>query len=190
MQPLSAFSLEMLDATCTLGACLLLCEVSQESMRGIRDILEFLQKGHKLCMNWRLDLMQTNVLLFGCFPKVFSPIRFVNAPIHYNRLNTSRLARFGKTWKHVNPGKTQCWFVDRFSLKNFSAAIDQCTIKSPKFVSTENFWSCLMQVQSWFDLRSSETFRGRIEDLWTPFVRWTVSFSFPSRWLILTQLVT
>ena len=128
---------------------------------------------------------------FWMFPKSFFAHSFCKCPhTLYNRLNTSRLARFRKTWKHVNPGKTQCWFVDRFSLKNFSAAIDQCTIKSPKFVSTENFWSCLMQVQSWFDLRSSETFRGRIEDLWTPFVRWTVSFSFPSRWLILTQLVT
>ena len=152
----------MLDATHTSGACLLLCEVSQTSMRGIRDILQFLQKGHKLCTNWRLDLMQTNVLLFGCFRKVFSPIRFVNDPhTLYNLLNASRLARFRKTWKHVNPGKTQCWvlwvilkatftktanktkFVDRFSLKNFSAAIDQCTIKSSNFVSIENFWSCL-----------------------------------------------
>ena len=33
-------------------------------------------------------------------------------------------------------------FVIRFSLKNFSAAIDQCTIKSPKFSSTENFVGC------------------------------------------------
>ena len=30
-------------------------------------------------------------------------------------------------------------FLDRFSLKNFSAAIDQCTIISPNFVSIENF---------------------------------------------------
>ena len=29
-------------------------------------------------------------------------------------------------------------FVDRFSLRNFSAAIDQCTIKSPNFESIEN----------------------------------------------------
>ena len=33
-------------------------------------------------------------------------------------------------------------FVIRFSLKNFSAAIDQCTIKSPKFSSIENFVGC------------------------------------------------
>ena len=30
----------------------------------------------------------------------------------------------------------------RFSLKNFSAAIDQCTIKSPKFSPIENFVGC------------------------------------------------
>ena len=81
---------------------------------------------------------------FGMFPKSFFTHSFCKCPhTLYNRLNTSRLARFRKTWKHVNPGKTQCLFVDRFSLKNFSAAIDQCTIKSPKFVSTENIWSCL-----------------------------------------------
>ena len=39
MQPLSAFSLEMLDATYTLGAGLLLCEVSQEFIGGISRYL-------------------------------------------------------------------------------------------------------------------------------------------------------
>ena len=34
LQPLSTFSLEMLDDTYTLGACLLLYEVSQKSKRG------------------------------------------------------------------------------------------------------------------------------------------------------------
>ena len=34
-------------------------------------------------------------------------------------------------------------FVDRLSLKILNAAIDQCTIKSPSFVSIENFLSCL-----------------------------------------------
>ena len=71
----------------------------------------------------------------------------------YNRLNASRLARLRKTRKHVNHGKTQCWalfviskatftktaikpkFGDTFPWKNFSAAIDQFTIKSPNFVS-------------------------------------------------------
>ena len=38
-QPLSAFFLEMLDATYTLGACPLLCEVSQKSIRGISRYL-------------------------------------------------------------------------------------------------------------------------------------------------------
>ena len=34
-------------------------------------------------------------------------------------------------------------FVDRFSFKKFSAAIDQCSLKSPNFVSIENFLSYL-----------------------------------------------
>ena len=39
-------------------------------------------------------------------------------------------------------------FVDRFSLENISAAIDQCTTKSPNFVSIENFLSCLTHAQN------------------------------------------
>ena len=45
------FFFEMLYATCSLDECLLLSEVSQKFIRGIRDILEFLQKGFKLCMH-------------------------------------------------------------------------------------------------------------------------------------------
>ena len=45
-------------------------------------------------------------------------------------------------------------FVDRFSLKNFSAAIDHCTIKSSNFVPIENFLSCLTQAQNWVDLEA------------------------------------
>ena len=59
-------------ATYSLGKCLLLCKVSQTSVEEeFRDILEFLLKGYKLCMHWRLGLMQTNLLLFGCFRKGF-----------------------------------------------------------------------------------------------------------------------
>ena len=36
---------------------------------GVRGILEFLMKRYKLCTNWRLELMQTNLLPFGCFRK-------------------------------------------------------------------------------------------------------------------------
>ena len=39
-------------------------------------------------------------------------------------------------------------FVDGFSLKDFSAAIDQYTMKSPNFVSIENFLSCPTQAQN------------------------------------------
>ena len=39
LQPLWAAPLEMLDATYTLDACLLLCEVSQKSIRGISRYL-------------------------------------------------------------------------------------------------------------------------------------------------------
>ena len=93
--------------------------------------------------------------------KVLSFIRFANYPYtRLNRVNASRLARFRKTQKHVNRGQTQCWalFViskatftktaikpnldDRFSLKNFDAAVDQCTIKC---IDLDNFllWNFL-----------------------------------------------
>ena len=42
---LGIFFLEMLYATYSLDECLLLGEISQKSIRGIGDILEFLQKG-------------------------------------------------------------------------------------------------------------------------------------------------
>ena len=42
---------------------------------------------------------------------------------------------------HENRIKTK--FVDRFSLKNLSAAIDQCTIKSPNFVYIEKMFKTL-----------------------------------------------
>ena len=60
--PLSSFSSEMLYPTYTLVACLLLREVPQKSITRISRhlILEFLQKGIKLCINCRLNLMQTN----------------------------------------------------------------------------------------------------------------------------------
>ena len=48
MQPLSAFSLEMLDGTYTLGACILLCEVSQKSIRGISRYLGISTKRAKI----------------------------------------------------------------------------------------------------------------------------------------------
>ena len=38
---------------------------------GVRGILEFLIKRYKSCTNWRLELMQTNLLPFGCFRKSF-----------------------------------------------------------------------------------------------------------------------
>ena len=131
----------MLFSGHTLGACLPLCEVPQQIS------WNFL-KMHLLCMNWRLDFMQTNWLFFDVSGKVLSLIRFANDPYtRLNRINASRFAPFRKTRKHVNRGQTQCWalFViskatftktaikpnldDRFSLKNFDTAIDQCTIK-------------------------------------------------------------
>ena len=79
----------------------------------------------------------------------------------YNRPKANTLARFRKTMKTCESVKRNVElffvtfkgtltktaikpkFVDIFSLKNFSAAIDQCTIKSLNFVSIENFLSCL-----------------------------------------------
>ena len=144
-----------LFAAHTLGACLPLCEVPQQIS------WNFL-KMHLLCMNWRLDFMQTNWLFFDVSGKVLSLIRFANDPYtRLNRINASRFAPFRKTRKHVNRGQTQCWalFViskatftktaikphldDRFSLKNFDAAIDQCTIKC---IDLDNFllWDFLL----------------------------------------------
>ena len=51
--------------------CLLLCEVSQKSTRGISRYLGISTKGCELCMNRRLEVIQTNLLFFGCFRKVF-----------------------------------------------------------------------------------------------------------------------
>ena len=108
-----------------------------------RDVLELLQKGYKLCMNWRLDSMQTKLLHLDVLRRGLSRIRLANYPYTlFNQLNVSRLTR-----KHVNSCKTQCWalfviskatftkrmikpkFDSRFSLKIFSDAIDQSTIK-------------------------------------------------------------
>ena len=70
-------------ATYSLGKCLLLCKVSQTSVEEeFRDILEFLLKGYKLCMHWRLGLMQTNFLLFGCFRKGFITRSFLKWPLY------------------------------------------------------------------------------------------------------------
>ena len=95
-------------------------------------------------MNWRLNLILKKLLLLDASEKFLSLIHFVkDTQKLYNRLKASRLARFLKTRKHVNQGKTQCWalfviskatftktaikpkFVDRFSVKKFSAKIAQ-----------------------------------------------------------------
>ena len=47
-----------------------------------QDISEFLQKGYTFCMNWRQDLMQTNLLLFGCFWKVLITHLFFKWPLY------------------------------------------------------------------------------------------------------------
>ena len=111
-------------------------------------------------MNWRLDLIRQICSLSEPSKKFLSLIRFANNLYTlYNQLNASRLPRFRKK-KHENMWirKTQCWalfliskatftkaaikskFDVRFALKNSSAAIDQCTIKLPNFVSIENFF--------------------------------------------------
>ena len=47
-----------------------------------QDISEFLQTGYTFCMNWRQDLMHTNLLLFGCFWKVFINHLFFKWPLY------------------------------------------------------------------------------------------------------------
>ena len=123
--PKSNFSLvrhflEMLYATYSLEFPLL-GEVSQKSIRGIRDILQVLQKEFKLCMHWRLDLIQTNFLLFGRFRKGFITHSFCKWPLYTRKpLNASTLVRFQNTWKRMNQGKTQCWALFVISKATFS----------------------------------------------------------------------
>ena len=123
---------------------------------------EFLQEGYKLYVNWRPDLMHTNLPPFGGFWKVFITHLFCKWPL-YTLQPAKRKYTGAISKKHENMwiSKTQCWalfviskatftktaikpkFVDRFSLKKFSAAIDQRTVKYLNFVSIENFLSCL-----------------------------------------------
>ena len=89
----------MLDATYTLGACLLLCEVSQKSIRGISRYLGIstkrVQITHEHAEDWTecrqacyfFDVSRVSLLLIQL---VIDPHTL------YNRLNTSRLARFRK----------------------------------------------------------------------------------------------
>ena len=153
-----------------MGACLSLCEVSQKSMKGISRYLRTSKKG----INYELKtgLFADDLLLFRCFRKGFiAHWRFPNDPYTlYDWVNASRLQRFRKTRKHMNRGKTRSWaifviskaaftktviepkFDDRLFLKNFSAAIDQCTIYSPIFVSTK---SCLTKAQNWVNIEAT-----------------------------------
>ena len=47
-----------------------------------QDVLEFLQKGYNSCMNWRLDLLQTTLLVSGCFRKVSITHSFHKWPLY------------------------------------------------------------------------------------------------------------
>ena len=63
------------------------CEVSQKNLlEEFRDILEFLQNGYNwIFMNFKLNLMQTNLLLFRCFRNVFITYysQFANDPYRF-----------------------------------------------------------------------------------------------------------
>ena len=108
--PCSAFSFEKLYAIYSLDECLLLCEVSQKSIRGFSRYLEIFIKRYKLCMPWSLHFMQTNLLLFGCFRKSFISLLFCKLPLY-----TLQAAERKYTWaipkqmKTHESGKTQCW---------------------------------------------------------------------------------
>ena len=116
--PLSAFSLQILYATYTLVTCRLLCEVSQKSVRGISRYLGNSKKRYALCINWRLDLMQTNLLLFGCFRKVFITHSFCKWPL-YTLQPASRLERFRNWHENVWISKLQRWALFVISKKVF-----------------------------------------------------------------------
>ena len=68
LRPLSAFFLEMLDATNTLGACLLLCEVSQKSIRRISRICT---KRAEIMHELNTVLNADKFLTLWMFPKHF-----------------------------------------------------------------------------------------------------------------------
>ena len=78
-EPSSTWTLEMLYVAHTLDACLM-PKFHRNRWEEFRDILEALKNGCKLCMNWRLDFMPTNWLLFGCFRKILSLVRCSNDP--------------------------------------------------------------------------------------------------------------
>ena len=65
-----------------MGACLSLCDVSQKSVRGISRYPGICKEGYTLCMNWRLDFTQTNLLLFGYFRKGFIAHSFCKWPLY------------------------------------------------------------------------------------------------------------
>ena len=130
--------------------------------------------------------------------KVLSLIRFANDPYTlYNRLNVSILGRFRKARNRVNRGKTQCWalfviskatftktaikpkFHDRFPLKNFSAAIDQCAIKCPIFLlRIETFqWNDLKDVCEQYSRKKTKINRTTINHcFFLTFTVHTISF--------------
>ena len=86
-------------------------------------------------MNWRLVLIQTNLLLFGCFRKDVITHSFANDPnTLYNQLNASR----HETW-HENMwiSKTQCWALFIIYKATFTK-----TAIGPKFVDTFSLQKC------------------------------------------------
>ena len=50
--------------------------------RNFKISLNFYKKVYTFCMNWRQDLMQTNLLLFGCFWKVVITHLFFKSPLY------------------------------------------------------------------------------------------------------------
>ena len=66
----------------TLDTCLLLCDVSQNTIRGISIYLGISKKGYKLRMDWKLDLIKINLILFGCFPNVSITHSFCKRPVY------------------------------------------------------------------------------------------------------------
>ena len=146
---------------CAYFGCLSLpfCEVSQKYMRVISRYLgQFLKKGINYAWAEDWTLCRPILLFFRYFRKVFITHSFCKWPLYtLQSAERKSLARFRKTRKRVNRGKTQCWavlviskatftktaikwkFDDRLSFKNFSTAIDQSTLKFPIFVSIETF---------------------------------------------------
>ena len=108
--------------------------------------------------------MLTNLPLFGCFRKGFITHSFCKWPLHTLDASWTQDDLRDFETHDMNQDKTQCWalVISKASftkttidfLNRFSTLIDHCTMKSPNFVSIENFQSCLTWAEKWVNIEA------------------------------------